>query len=139
MCHEWGTLVAILLGFHYPVSLPVGGFAIESKDFLPPKVDWFKDPIPTPDTFEEGNMANISPVIQIDIAAPGGTPELITLGASCSKQEIEEYNKLFREFRDVFARSYTEMPGLDPAIIEHHIDTWPDVPPVRQKQRPIHL
>ena len=30
------------------------------------------------------------------------------------------------------------MPGLDPAIIEHHIDTWPDVPPVRHKQRPIH-
>ena len=30
------------------------------------------------------------------------------------------------------------MPGLDPAIIELHIDTWPDVPPVRQKQRPIH-
>ena len=30
------------------------------------------------------------------------------------------------------------MPGLDPTIIEHHIDTWPDVPPVRQKQRPIH-
>ena len=30
------------------------------------------------------------------------------------------------------------MPGLDPAIIEHHIDTWLDVPPIRQKQRPIH-
>ena len=30
------------------------------------------------------------------------------------------------------------LPGLDPAIIEHHIVTWPDVPPVRQKQRPIH-
>ena len=36
-------------------------------------------------------MANISPVIQIDIAAPGSSPELITLGASCSEQEIEEY------------------------------------------------
>ena len=49
-------------------------FAVESKDFLPPKVDWFKDPIPAPDAFEEGNMANISPIIQIDIAAPGSTP-----------------------------------------------------------------
>ena len=49
-------------------------FAVESKYFLPPKVDWFKDPILAPDDFEEGNMANISPVIQIDIAAPGSTP-----------------------------------------------------------------
>ena len=78
-------------------------------------------------------MANISPVIQIDLAAPRGTPELITLGASCSEQDIEEYKKLFREFRDVFAWSYTEMPSLDPAIIAHHIDTWPDITPVRQK------
>ena len=30
------------------------------------------------------------------------------------------------------------MPGLDPSIVEHHIDTWPDVVPLRQKQWPIH-
>lgn len=27
---------------------------------------------------------------------------------------------------------------MDPAIVEHRIDTWPDAIPVRQKQRPIH-
>ena len=84
-------------------------------------------------------MANISPVIQIDLAAPGDTPELIALGASCTAQEIDEYKALFKEFRDVFAWSYTEMPGLDPTIKEHHIKTWPDAPPIRQKHRPIHL
>ena len=30
------------------------------------------------------------------------------------------------------------MPGLDLAIVEHHIDTWPDAILVRQKLRPIH-
>ena len=30
------------------------------------------------------------------------------------------------------------MPSLDPSIMEHHIDTWSDVEPIRQKQRPIH-
>jgi hypothetical protein len=30
------------------------------------------------------------------------------------------------------------MPGLDPSIVEHHIDTWPDITPVRQKQRLLH-
>ena len=34
---------------------------------------------------------------------------------------------------------WDDMPRLDPTIIAHHIDTWPDVPTVRQKQRPIHL
>jgi hypothetical protein len=30
------------------------------------------------------------------------------------------------------------MPGLDPSIVEHRIDTWPDVAPVRQKKCPLH-
>ena len=30
------------------------------------------------------------------------------------------------------------MPRLDQSIVEHHIDTWPDVAPVHQKQQPIH-
>jgi hypothetical protein len=30
------------------------------------------------------------------------------------------------------------MPGLDPSIVEPRIDTWPDITPVRQKQRSLH-
>jgi len=30
------------------------------------------------------------------------------------------------------------MPGLDPSIVQHHIDTWPDITPVHKKQRPLH-
>jgi hypothetical protein len=42
---------------------------VETKDFIPSgPIDWFKNPIPAPDAFEEGNMANISPTIKIDIS-----------------------------------------------------------------------
>ena len=30
------------------------------------------------------------------------------------------------------------MPSLDLAIVEHHIDTWLDAPPIRQKKHPMH-
>ena len=30
------------------------------------------------------------------------------------------------------------MPGLDPSIMQHHIDTWLDMAPVCQKIIPIH-
>jgi hypothetical protein len=30
------------------------------------------------------------------------------------------------------------MLGIDPSIVEHCIDTWPDITLVRQKQRPLH-
>jgi hypothetical protein len=45
------------------------------------------------------------------------------------------YKALFQEYMDIFAWSYTKIPGLDPSIIEHFIDTWPDITSVRQKQR----
>ena len=83
-------------------------------------------------------MANISPTIKIDISTNSEIIEEIMLGASCSLEEVDSYTALFQEFRDIFSWSYTEIPGLDPSIMEHHIDTWTDVAPVRQKQRPIH-
>jgi hypothetical protein len=114
-------------------------YAVETKDFIPSgPIDWFNNPIPAPDAFEEGNLANISPTIKIDISIKNGIVEEIIIGAACTPQEIAAYKALFQEYRDIFAWSYTEMPGLDPSIVEHRIDTWPDITPVRQKQRPLH-
>jgi hypothetical protein len=113
--------------------------AVENKDFIPSgMVDWFKNPIPAPDAFEEGNLANISPTMKIDIFVKPGVVEEIIVGEACTPEEIIAYKALFQEFRDIFSWSYTEMPGISPSIVEHRIDTWPDVTPVRQKQRPLH-
>jgi hypothetical protein len=95
---------------------------------------WFNNPIPTPDAFKEGNMANISPTIKIDISIKNGIIEEITIGAACSPKEITTYKALFQEYWDIFTWSYTKIPGLDPSIVEHRIDTWPDITPIRQKQ-----
>ena len=61
-------------------------FFVEEKDFIHGSVDWFKNPILTPDPFEEGNMANISPTIKVDISTTPEKVEDITLGASCSPE-----------------------------------------------------
>jgi hypothetical protein len=79
-------------------------------------------------------MANISPTIKIDISIKHGIIEEITIGATCNPQEIVEYKALFQEYRDIFSWSYIEMPGLDPSIVEHRIDIWSNITPVRQKQ-----
>lgn len=47
--------------------------------------------IPTPDAFEEGNMANISPTINLDILVTLGVMESILLGASRSSKEVVAY------------------------------------------------
>nr|XP_016503719.1 PREDICTED: uncharacterized protein LOC107821782 [Nicotiana tabacum] len=43
--------------------------------------------------------------------------------------------QLLLEFKDVFAWSYDDMPGLSVDLVVHKLPTHPDYPPVQQKQR----
>jgi hypothetical protein len=116
-------------------SIDTHVYVIETKDFIPPgHVDWFKNPIPTLDAFEEGNMANISPTIKIDIFVKPDIVEEITLVLHAPLKKFTTYKSLFQEFRDIFSWSYTKIPRLDPTIVEHRIDTWPDVSLVHQNK-----
>jgi hypothetical protein len=62
-------------------------------------------------------MATIAKTIPIDISITPGVVENVFVGADCSPEEIRIYKDLFKEFRDVFAWSYEEMPGIDPRIV----------------------
>jgi hypothetical protein len=76
---------------------------IKTKDFIPlGHIDWFNNPIPAPDAFEEGNMANISPTIKIDISTKPGIIEEITIDAAFSLEELTTYKALFQEYQDIF-------------------------------------
>ena len=46
--------------------------------------------------------------------------------------------ELLKEFPDVFAWSYQDMPGLDTNIVEHHLPLKPECPPVKQRLRRTH-
>ena len=82
-------------------------------------------------------MANIFITIPINISANLNVVENVHIDANCSPEEIAIYTTLFKEFCNVFAWSYEEMPGIDPPIVQHEIWTYPDAKPVRQKLRPV--
>jgi hypothetical protein len=88
------------------------------------------NPLATHVVYAEGNMETIAEMIPIDISRTPGIVENILVGADCSPEEIRIYMDLFKEFCDVFAWSYEEMPGIDPRIVEHEIMTYPDAKPV---------
>jgi hypothetical protein len=90
----------------------------------------------TQEIYAEGNMETIAETIPINISQNPGIMENVFVGADCSPEEIQIYTDLFKEFRDVFAWSYEEMPGIDTKIVEHEITRYPDAKPVRQKLRP---
>jgi hypothetical protein len=75
--------------------------------------------------------------IPINISCNLGIVENVIIGANCSPEEIHIYTYFFKEFCDVFAWSYEEIPGIDPKIVEHEITTYPNAKPVRKKLLPI--
>jgi hypothetical protein len=83
------------------------------------------------------NMETIAETIPINISRTPGIMKNVFFRANCSLEEIRIYTDLFKEFHDVFAWSYEEMPGIDPKIVEHEIMTYPDAKSVRQKLRPV--
>jgi hypothetical protein len=90
--YPWDALHPRALFFPPGASTPPNQhpiYAIETKDFIPSgPIDWFKNPILAPDAFEEGNMANISPTIKIDISIKNGIVEEIIIGAAFTPQEL---------------------------------------------------
>ena len=87
-------------------------------------------PLSSPGPMADGNMANISSMIPINISRNPGTIENVYIGVDCSHADILKYTELFKEFHDIFAWYYDEMPGIDPQIAEHEIKTYPNAKPV---------
>ena len=66
-------------------------------------VDTPINPLPREGIFVEGNMANISVIIPINISVNPNVVENVHIDAKCSPEEIAVYTALFKEFRDVFS------------------------------------
>jgi hypothetical protein len=60
-------------------------------------------------------------------------PKEVKIGSTLSSQEQEELIKLLKEFLEVFAWSYEDMPEIDPDIVQNRIPILPEVKPVKQK------
>jgi len=54
-------------------------------------------------------------VIQIDVSDQKH-PKLISISESLSPKEKQDLIALIKKYIDVFARSYEDMPGLDPQV-----------------------
>lgn len=85
-----------------------------------------------------GHLSGMAISQKVNILRNPGKIKEISLRAACSPDEVVGYTNLLQEYRDIFTWDYSEMSGLSPTVIEHHIDTWPDIPPVHQKQLQLH-
>ena len=75
---------------------------------------------------------------EVDLGSDSQEPRPISVSASLTETEKSEVILLLKEFKDVFAWDYNEMPGLDPRLVAHSLKVDPEARPVAQPARIFH-
>jgi len=86
------------------------------------------------------NIGQENPILETTEEINIGTtenPQILMLGTTLDPQERQAFIELLTEFKDVFAWSYKDMPGIDRSIAEHRIPIKPGFKPIKQKLRRI--
>ena len=72
---------------------------------------------------------------EVDLGSDSQEPRPISISASLTETEKSELISLLKEFKDVFAWDYNEMPGLDPRLVAHTLNVDPEARPDRKSTR----
>uniref|UniRef100_A0A2N9EIR9 Reverse transcriptase domain-containing protein n=1 Tax=Fagus sylvatica TaxID=28930 RepID=A0A2N9EIR9_FAGSY len=78
---------------------------------------------------DEGSKPNIEELEIINLADEGEEPREVKIGTRCASEQKEALIALLREFHEIFAWSYQDMPGLDTDIVVHKIPLKPECKP----------
>ena len=79
----------------------------------------------------EGYKPNIEETEMINLVDEGEIEKSVKIGVNFPKDMKEEFIALLKEFKELFAWSYQDMPGLDTEIIVHRISVKPECPSVQ--------
>uniref|UniRef100_A0A2N9I202 RNase H type-1 domain-containing protein n=1 Tax=Fagus sylvatica TaxID=28930 RepID=A0A2N9I202_FAGSY len=80
---------------------------------------------------DEGSKPNIEELEIVNLADKGEEPREVKIGTRCAAEQKEALIALLREFHEIFAWSYQDMPGLDTDIVVHKIPLKPECKPVK--------
>jgi hypothetical protein len=84
---------------------------------------------------DEGSKPNIEELEIINLADEGEELREVKIGTRSTTERKEALIALLREFHEIFAWSYQDMPGLDTDIVVHKISLKPECKLVKQALR----
>ncbi|KAA0042067.1 retrotransposon gag protein [Cucumis melo var. makuwa] len=87
-----------------------------------------------PQSLEDGGQSTVDELKKVNL----GTieePHPTFISVSLSSEEEGKHMSLLIEYKDIFAWSYKEMPGLDPKVAVHHLAIKQGYRPIKQAQR----
>ena len=74
----------------------------------------------------------------LDLSNDPNIPRTTSINTNLSQLEKNQLVALLKEYADVFAWEYDEMPSLDPNLVAYALNVEPGVKPVRQPIRTFH-
>uniref|UniRef100_A0A2N9FUQ4 RNA-directed DNA polymerase n=1 Tax=Fagus sylvatica TaxID=28930 RepID=A0A2N9FUQ4_FAGSY len=74
----------------------------------------------------------------INLSSDPNVHRPVSISASLSVEERMHLVELLKEYQDVFAWQYDEMPGIDPKLVAHSLNVEPGTRPVVQSMRTFH-
>jgi hypothetical protein len=92
------------------------------------------EPDEAPHAIEDGGQATVDELKELNLGTTD-EPCPIFVSALLTPAEEKEYLELLIEYKDVFAWTYKEMPGLDPRVAVHRLAIKQEARPVKQAQR----
>ncbi|XP_048133429.1 uncharacterized protein LOC125314640 [Rhodamnia argentea] len=107
-----------------PMDLEIYDLDESSPDYEEIRRDFERHEEAKPLTGEESISINLG---------DAENPREVKIEANLPKDVAERLTKLLRDYRDIFAWSYADMPGLDRSIVEHYLLTDPSIEPIKQR------
>ncbi|CAL2231673.1 unnamed protein product [Prunus armeniaca] len=98
----------------------------------------FQEPMAAPRHMQDGSSAVAEQLETIDLSEDPSAPRPISISVHLTNEERAALISLLKEFRDVFAWSYEEMPGLNPSLVSHTLNIELGTKPIVQARRNFH-
>ena len=76
---------------------------------------------------------------EINLGTELGSQKPVFISSQLMAQEREQLVALLQKYKDVFAWTYDEMPGLDPGLVVHSLNVDPRIRLVVQPARVFHI
>jgi hypothetical protein len=74
----------------------------------------------------------------IDLSSDPSVQRPLSISAYLSSSERTQLVALLKEYQDVFAWQYNEMPGINPTLVAHSLNVELEARPVVQPMRTFH-
>lgn len=84
--------------------------------------------------YEKPKPLTVEETVSINLG-DAENPREVKIEAKLPKDVAERLKELLKNYQDIFAWSYADMPGFDRSIVEHCLSIDPSFKPKKQKQR----